>query len=182
MVGGYRPERVSPTLPKSPCSYAPACRAISQHARPWSTSVAPFPPLRTPSAAAHGPRPSCPPRRLRHPRLQPALVLYLCSFMRPPEPVPSTCERFTPSFSALRSARVSCTSPFCSPTPLVVLASLTTTFSDTSPLSLKVCSTVLPASSVVSLGTGLLGAAVPSTLWPGSSCAPPVACSVASPA
>jgi hypothetical protein len=32
MVCVYRPERVSPTLLKSPCSYAPACRAISQHA------------------------------------------------------------------------------------------------------------------------------------------------------
>src|SRR5215216_3916331 len=173
MVCFYRPERVSPTLPKSPCSYALACRAIAQHARPcparpWSASVAPFPPLRTPFAAVHGFRPFCPPRRLRHPRLHRVLVLYLCSLMQPPEPVPSTCERSTPRSFALRSAAgVRCTSPFCSQTPLVVFASPTTTFSDTSPLLLKVCSTVLPASSVVSLCTGPLGAAVPSTIWPG---------------
>src|SRR5215217_7354958 len=51
-----------------PCPCASACRATSRLGQPcparlWSVSVAPFPPWRTPSSAAPGPRPSCPRRR-----------------------------------------------------------------------------------------------------------------------
>src|SRR5215211_1096198 len=67
-----------------------------------------------------------PPERYEQPESdQPWLAALLTSFtvMRPPEPVPSTCERSTPSSSALRSAAgVACTSPFSSPASPAVSA------------------------------------------------------------
>src|SRR5215207_7323092 len=75
-----------------------------------------------------------------------AASLTSLTVMRPPEPVPSICERSTPRSSALRSAAgVACALSFCSPASPGVLASPTTT---TAASSSSPASTPSPGSAV----------------------------------